>query len=115
MLARADDIEHVKDAVNQMAAIIEDQVKNSYGDHSYGHVVEELGVMRSELIELEEPVLYNNVLRSLKKKIDVEELGGDRREMWYHIKRNRLELIDKRISNVADVTEEEAKEFMAGK
>ncbi len=114
-LARAEDIEDIKDAVKQMAAIIENQIKNSFGDSNYDRVVEELGVMRSELTELEEPVLYNDVLRGLKKKIMAEELGGDRREMWWSIRRSRLSLIDKRISAVADVTEEEVKEFNAAK
>jgi ATP-dependent DNA helicase 2 subunit 2 len=115
MLARAEDIENVKDAVDQMASIIEKQIKDSFGDNNYARAVEGLGVMRSELTELEEPVLYNQVLRSLKKKIMAEELDGDRREMWWCIRRNRMGLIDKRISNVSDVTEEEAKEFMAAK
>ena len=115
MLARAEDIEHVKDAVNQMASIVENQIKDSFGDNNYARVVEELGVMRSELTELEEPVLYNEVLRQLKKKIMAEELDGDRREMWWSIRRNRVGLIDKRMSNVSDVSEEEAKEFMSAK
>ncbi len=114
-LARAEDIADIRDAVKQMAAIIENQIKDSFGDSNYDRVVEELGVMRSELTELEEPVLYNDVLRGLKKKIMAEELDGDRREMWWSIRRNRLSLIDKRMSAVSDVTEEEVKEFNAAK
>lgn len=115
MLARAEDIEDIKDAVKQMSSIVENQIKDSFGDSNYARVVEELGVMRSELTELEEPVLYNEVLRGLKKKIMAEELGGDRREMWWSIRKNRLGVIDKRISAVSDVTEDEAKEFMSTK
>jgi ATP-dependent DNA helicase 2 subunit 2 len=113
MLARAEDIENIKDAVTQMSSIVESQIKDSFGDSSYARAVEELGVMRSELTELEEPVLYNDVLRSLKKKIMAEELGGDRREMWWIIRKNRMGLIDTRMSTVSDVTEDEAKEFMS--
>ena len=115
MLTRAEDIEDIKDAVKQMAAIIENQIKDSFGNSNYDRVVEELGVMRSELTELEEPVLYNDVLRGLKKKIMAEKLGGERREMWWSIRRSRLSLIDKRKSAVSDVTEEEVKEFNAAK
>lgn len=115
MLGRAENVEDIRDAVNQMASIVEKQIKDSFGESNYGRVIEELGVMRSELTELEEPVLYNDVLRDLKRKIMAEELGGDRREMWYLIKRNRMGLIDKRISGISDVTEEEAKEFMSAK
>ncbi|KAF7506322.1 ATP-dependent DNA helicase II subunit 2 [Endocarpon pusillum] len=114
-LARAVDIEDIKDAVKQMAAIIENQIKDSFGNSNYDRVLEELGVMRSELTELEEPVLYNDLLRGLKMKIMAEELGGDRREMWWSIRRNRLSLIDKRMSAVSDVTEEEVMEFNAAK
>lgn len=115
MLARAEEIEDIKDAVNQMASIVEDQIKDSFGESNYARALEELGVMRSELTELEEPVLYNYVLRTLKKKIMGEVLGGDRREMWWSIRKNRMGLIDKRISSVSDVTEEEAKEFMSAR
>lgn len=114
-LARAEDIENIKDAVKQMAAIIENQIKDSFGNNNYDRVVEELGVMRSELTELEEPVLYNDMLRGLKMKIMAEELGGERREMWWSIRRNRLSLIDKKVSAVSDVTEEEVNEFNAAK
>lgn len=112
-LARAENIEDVKDAVNQMASIIDEQIRDSLGDSNYARAVEELIVIRSEMTELEEPVLYNNVLRSLKKKIVAEELGGNRREMWWCIRKNRTGVIDKRTSTVSDVTEEEAREFMA--
>lgn len=115
MLARAEEIEDIKDAVQQMGSIVENQIKDSFGDSNYARAVEELGVMRSELTELEEPVLYNDALRSLKKKIMAEELGGDRREMWWFIRKSRMGLIDQRISTVSDVTEEEAKEFMSAK
>ena len=113
MLGRAEDIEDIKDAVKQMASVVENQIEHSFGDSNYARAVEGLGVMRSELTELEEPVLYNDVVRSLKKKIMSEELGGDRREMWWFIRKNRMGLIDKRISTISDVTEEEAKEFMS--
>jgi ATP-dependent DNA helicase 2 subunit 2 len=115
MLARAEDIENIKDAVTQMSSIVEAQIKDSFGDGNYARAVEELGVMRSELTELEEPVLYNDVVRSLKTKIMAEELGGDRREMWWFIRKNRMGLIDKKMSTVSDVTEDEAKEFMSAK
>jgi len=115
MLARAEDIEDIKDAAKQMSSIVEHQIEDSFGGSNYARAVEQLGVMRSELTEMEEPVLYNDVLRSLKKKIMAEGLGMDQREMWWAIRKNRMGLIDKRISSVSDVTEEEAKEFMSAK
>lgn len=107
-LTHADSIEAIGDAVKQMKAIIEDQIKNSLGDANYDRVSEELGVMKEELISYEEPALYNDLLRQLKEKLLKEQLGGDRRELWWLLRRNRLGLIDKEQSDRSEVTEDEA-------
>ncbi|KAH1385786.1 ATP-dependent DNA helicase II subunit 2 [Aspergillus fumigatus] len=109
-LTQAETIETIKDAVKQMTSIIEDQIKNSLGDANYDRVIEEMGVMREELISFEEPALYNNFLRQLKDKLLKEELGGDRRELWWLLRRSQLGLINQRESDQSDVTEEQAKE-----
>ena len=96
-----------------MMGIVEYQIRHSFGDSAYDRAVEELGVMRQEMIDLEEPGLYNDMLRELKRKIMAEDLGGNRREMWWFIRKNRIGLIDKRTSPVSDVTEEEANDFPA--
>ncbi|KAK1147444.1 ATP-dependent DNA helicase yku80 [Aspergillus melleus] len=114
-LAQPENIDVIKDAVNQIAVIIEDQIRHSFGDANYDRVNEELGVMREELIEYEEPTLYNDFLVSLKEKLLKEELGGDRRELWWLIRRSKLGLIDQGQSDQSKVTEEEAKEFMSAK
>jgi len=54
--------------------------------------------------------LYNDFARQLKDKILKEELGGDRRELWWLIRRSKLGLIDESMSEQSDVSEEEAKE-----
>lgn len=109
-LSITEDIEAVKDIVKQMSTIIEEQVKHSLGDANYGRVIEGLGTMRDELIEFEEPGLYNDYIRSLKPKLLQEELGGDRKELWWLIRKNGVTLIDNRASDRSDVTEGEAKE-----
>ncbi|KAI9929275.1 ATP-dependent DNA helicase II subunit 2 [Aspergillus wentii] len=114
-LTHADSIEAIGDAVKQMKAIIEDQIKNSLGDANYDRVSEELGVMKEELISYEEPALYNDLLRQLKEKLLKEQLGGDRRELWWLLRRNRLGLIDKEQSDRSEVTEDEAYDFMSTK
>ena len=53
----------------EIGAIIENQIQNSLGDANYDRVVEELGVMKDELIAYEEPSLYNDFLWRLKKTI----------------------------------------------
>ena len=66
-------------------------------------------------MDLEEPGIYNDLIRQLKKKLLVEELGGDRREMWWEVRKNRLGLIEKKSSEVSTVDEEEAKAFLLSK
>ncbi|GIJ82859.1 ATP-dependent DNA helicase II subunit 2 [Aspergillus pseudoviridinutans] len=112
-LTQAETIETIKDAVEQMTSIIEDQIKNSLADANYDRVTEEIGVMRDELISFEEPALYNDFLRQLKDKLLKEELGGDRRELWWLLRRSKLGLITQRESDQSDVTEEQAKEFLS--
>jgi ATP-dependent DNA helicase 2 subunit 2 len=112
-LAHAENIETTKDAVKQMRAIVEDQIKHSLGDANYDRVIEGLGVIREELISYEEPGLYNEFLRELKEKILKERLGGDRRELWWLLKRSKLGLIDQKQSELSDVTEEDAKAFLS--
>ncbi|KAJ9221879.1 hypothetical protein DTO027B5_4632 [Paecilomyces variotii] len=114
-LSATEDIEAVAGVVKQMSTIIEDQIRHSLGDANYDRVIEEVGVMRDELVAYEEPKLYNDFARQLKDKILKEELGGDRRELWWLIRRSKLGLIDKSMSEQSDVSEEEAKEFLSSK
>jgi ATP-dependent DNA helicase 2 subunit 2 len=110
MLSRAESVDTIHDAVRQMAAIIENQIKHSLGDANYDRVIEGLGTMREELVDYEEPALYNEFLRVLKGKILAEELGGDRRELWWLVRKSKLGLIDRVTSERSEVSEEEAKE-----
>lgn len=109
-LATAETVDAVKEATGQMQKIIEDHIRNSFGDSNYDRVVEELGVLREELIDYEEPDLYNDFVRQLKEKILKEQLGGDRQELWWLIRRSKIGLIDKAASDRSEVTEEEAKQ-----
>lgn len=111
-LAIADSLDAVKDFMMQMAAIVEDRIRHSFGDSGYARAVEELGVMRQEMIELEEPGPYNDMLRELKRKIMAEELGGNRKEMWWLVRKSKVGLIDKKALHVSGVTEEEANDFL---
>lgn len=112
MLATADEVSTIEDATRQMGVIIRDLIQNSMGDANYDRATENMRVMRNELVALEEPEMYNDFLRSLKKMIAAGELCGDRREMWWYIKLGKLGLVSKKESEVSPVTEEEALEFM---
>ena len=114
-LDMADGVGAIGDAAQQLVAIIENQIKDSFGDLAYSRAAEELNVLREELTDLEEPGIYNNMIRGLKRKLLAEELGGDRREMWWEIRKNKLGLIEKKVSEVSTVDEEEAKAFLLSK
>ncbi|GAB1217180.1 ATP-dependent DNA helicase II subunit 2 [Aspergillus terreus] len=114
-VSQAENIDAIKNAVTQMTTIIEDQIKNSLGDANYDRVIEGLGVTRDELISFEEPGIYNDFLKQLKDKILKEELGGDRRELWWLVRKTKLGLINQRESDQSRVTEKEANEFLSAK
>ncbi|CAG8888154.1 unnamed protein product [Penicillium egyptiacum] len=112
-LARAENIDAIHDAVQQMAKIIETQITHSLGHSNYDRVIEGLGTMREELVDYEEPALYNDFVRQLKGKMLREELGGDRRELWWFVRKGKLGLIGKSEVDSSAVEEEEAQEFLA--
>ncbi|KAF7620376.1 ATP-dependent DNA helicase II subunit 2 [Aspergillus flavus] len=114
-LAQAENIEAIKDATKQMMVIVEDQIKHSLGDANYDRVIEALGTMRDELVSYEEPASYNDFLGQLKDKLLQEKLGGDRQELWWLIRRNKLGLVTQRESDQSRVTDTEAKEFMSAR
>jgi len=115
LLDQADDEASIKDAAAQFSTILEEQVRSSFGDANYARVVEGLGVMRQEMVELEDPDVYNSALRNLKGKILKEELGGNRKELWWRIRVGKIGLIDKGTSNVSEVSREEADAFLREK
>ncbi|EER23320.1 Ku70/Ku80 beta-barrel domain containing protein [Coccidioides posadasii C735 delta SOWgp] len=114
-LANTEDISAISDAVKQMSAIIEDQIRQSLGDINYDRAIEGIGTMREELIAYEEPGLYNDFIRGLKEKLLDDKLGGDRREMWWLIRKSRLGLIDQKALDISDITEEQAREFLSSR
>jgi ATP-dependent DNA helicase 2 subunit 2 len=110
LLATTTDIAEISDAAKQMGEIVQGYIRESVGDMGYGRAVEALRVMREELMDLEEPEVFNEFVRGLKGQILKKELKGERREMWWLIKAHRLGLIDDKMSELSKVTEEKAKE-----
>lgn len=108
-LATTEDPGAIEDATKQLSTIILSQIKDSFGDSGYGRAIEEMHVMRDELIALEEPALYNTFLKDLKVKLQANELGGDRRDLWWEIRGNGLGLIDEGQSEFSDVRQEDAR------
>jgi ATP-dependent DNA helicase 2 subunit 2 len=81
----------------------------------YSRVLEEMRVLREEMSDVEEPGVWNKWLRGLKEKIFAGELGGGREELWWKVRKEGLGLVSKGESSVSDVTDEEAKQFLASK
>lgn len=92
-----------------------DYIRHSVGASGHGRAIEALRVMREEMNELEEPAQWNSLVKALKKELLGQELGGDRMEMWWTIRVNRLGLIKRAECAASDVDEDEAKAFLAAK
>jgi ATP-dependent DNA helicase 2 subunit 2 len=91
-LAYSDDPDRFEKASRQLAAIIEDRVRESFGDMKYNQAIEEMGVFREQAIDLEEPAFYNEWIRAFKKKLVAGRLGGERGDFWRKVKSARLGL-----------------------
>lgn len=114
ILATTEELSEIEDAAKQMGQIVDNLVTESFGDAKYSRALECLGVMREELINMEEPGLYNTFMQDMKKKLLSGALGGDRRDFWFKVRWTRLGLIDKKLSEVSNVTSEEADEVGLG-
>jgi ATP-dependent DNA helicase 2 subunit 2 len=109
-LGAATEVKAIEEATKQMGEIVCNLVRESFADINYDRAAASMGVMREELIALEEPELYNKFLRDLKKKIHNKELNGDRLDVWRgKIIPGGLGLITDQESEVSSVTEAEAK------
>ncbi|KAI9806269.1 MAG: hypothetical protein M1825_006384 [Sarcosagium campestre] len=112
MLRTTSDADGIKDAAGQMANIVSSRIKGSFGDSGYARAIEELRTMREELEILEEPELWNKLVRDLKGKLERGQLGGDRTEMWWLIRKNRLGLMDVSTMPHSDASVEDAAAFL---
>lgn len=110
MVQNADDIPGVEEAVKQMGGIVRSIVTDSLGDNGYDRAIEHIGVMREQMIAMEEPSLFNAFIRDFKKRLLQGDLGGNRRELWYMIRGVKLGLIDSKASESSEVTPAEATE-----
>lgn len=113
VFASSTDIDQIHDAFQQMQKIIHDWIRHSVGSFGYGRAVEGIRAIRDKAEEFEDPSLFNDILRDLKTKILGDALGGDRREMWYLVRSNRLGLISESDTERSEVTADEAKQFLS--
>jgi ATP-dependent DNA helicase 2 subunit 2 len=108
------DIPTVRDAAKQMGEITREVIKEyRLGALNYERAIENMKVMRYEMIECEEPDAYNKFIRSLKKDLLNGSLGGDARDLWFKIKSTKLGLIDSEDAQSSEVSVTEAAEFFS--
>lgn len=113
IIENADSLEPVNDACKQLKYIIFDWIKHSMGASAYGRAVEGTRVMREEVLSLEHPEPFNHFMAELKQKVLDGELGGDRKEMWWLLRVNKLRPISKEEAPGSEYeTNEDAKRFM---
>jgi hypothetical protein len=109
MLETTEDPNGIIEAATQFSAIIEKHIIASFGDSMYSRALEEMDVLRGEMLEMEEPQLWNTWIRELKDKLLRGKLGEGREELWWKMRKERLGLITHEEDKMSDVTENEAK------
>ncbi|CAO1599934.1 ATP-dependent DNA helicase yku80 [Xanthoria calcicola] len=111
LLDSAESIDALRDAAQQLGKIIEGRIKDSFGNIAYARALDEIRTLREEMTEMEEPALFNDFARQLKRKLLAEELGGNRKDFWWEFRKSKLGLVDKKATETSDATEEDAKSF----
>ena len=109
LLDSAESIDALRDAAQQLGKIIEGRIKDSFGNIAYARALDEIKTLREEMTEMEEPALFNDFARQLKRKLLAEELGGNRKDFWWEFRKSKLGLVDKKATETSDATEEDAK------
>ncbi|KAI4217892.1 MAG: hypothetical protein LQ349_008968 [Xanthoria aureola] len=109
LLDSAESIDALRDAAQQLGKIIEGRIKDSFGNIAYARALDEIRTLREEMTEMEEPALFNDFARQLKRKLLAEELGGNRKDFWWEFRKSKLGLVDKKATETSDATEEDAK------
>ena len=109
------DMGQVQDVADQMGDIVRDYIRTSFGEYKYDMAVEAIRVLREESIEMEIFEWYNGFLTKLKGQLLRDELGGNREDMWWKIRLNRLGLITKKEVGASEIDDEAAREFLRSK
>ncbi|TVY32195.1 ATP-dependent DNA helicase II subunit [Lachnellula occidentalis] len=106
----------ILELVTQMAKIIYKMVADTPIGGSFDMVTANMRVLRSQMMDLEMPEIYNDFIQSFKQRLVAGELfenefASNKRELWFAVKSKRLGLIDKEVSEHSDISKEEATQF----
>ncbi|KAM3077292.1 ATP-dependent DNA helicase yku80 [Clarireedia jacksonii] len=111
-ISSTDSVDAIKKATKEMGEAVCTLITKSTGNSKYGQAAEYMRTMRTELIELIEPDIYNNFLREFKVQIKTDALGDHRKEFWFDcVRKMKLGLIHKDEAENTSLTEEEARSF----
>lgn len=114
-LERASSLQEINDTCNQLAEIIRDKIRHSVGDSGYGVALAAIKVMRDEMTDLENAEVYNGFMKALKRELLGGQLGGDRLEMWYLVRKEKVGLILDRDVPGGEASEEFATRFLSSR
>lgn len=109
MLARRDTDEWVPKAIREMKKLITDLLDSAYKGNTYHKAMDCLVALRNGCVQQEEPMEFNNFMRELRSNCQGKRLN----DFWELVVLKNVSLINKNETADSDVTEEEAKGFLA--
>ncbi|KAF2209263.1 hypothetical protein CERZMDRAFT_113966 [Cercospora zeae-maydis SCOH1-5] len=113
LVESAGGLQEFEEACKQLKFIIHDWIKHSVGNSAYGRAVEAIGAMRKACEDMEHPGPFHSFLAELKQKLLGGELGGDRKDMWFRVRQNKMRPLLKTECQGSDFTEEMSRKLMS--
>ncbi|KAM0155016.1 hypothetical protein ACHAQE_006997 [Botrytis cinerea] len=108
-LSSTDSTDSVVKVTREMGDTVRTLLKRSTGDSTWGQAGEYLRTMRTELIELIEPDIYNNFIEKFKKQL---QNGDFDKYFWFDVvRKNKLGLIHGSEAENTERSEDEARKF----
>ncbi|KAF7879394.1 hypothetical protein EAF04_000590 [Stromatinia cepivora] len=108
-LAGTDSTENVTKVTREMGDTVRTLLKRSTGNSTWAQAGEYLRTMRTELIDLIEPEVYNNFIEKFKKQLQNEDFD---RMFWFDVvRKDKLGLIHAGESGNTKRTEDEVRQF----
>ncbi|ESZ98043.1 hypothetical protein SBOR_1574 [Sclerotinia borealis F-4128] len=108
-LSNTDSTDGVIKATREMGDIVRTLLKRSTGNSTWAQAGEYLRTMRTELIDLIEPDIYNNFIEKFKRQLQNEDFD---KMFWFEVvRKDKLGLIHKDEAENTGRTEEEARQF----
>lgn len=109
-LTATDSTDGVMKVTREMGDTVRALLKRSTGNSTWAQAGEYLRTMRTELINLVEPDVYNNFIEKFKKQLQNEDFD---RTFWFEVvRKNKLGLIHEGEAENTKKTEEDARQVL---